>query len=87
MFGDNVCEFKIRNFGPVCRKISVPTKKFNSQLKIYRNLRNSLGDVHLYVIVINQLPRFVCSIEAQIPRAKPARGMSASVLHTKRGIG
>jgi hypothetical protein len=25
----------------------------------------------LYVIVIDQLPRFVCSIEAQIPRAKP----------------
>ena len=23
------------------------------------------------VIVINQLPRFVCNIEAQIPRAKP----------------
>ena len=34
------------------------------------------------VIVINQLPRFVCNIEAQIPRAKP-REMSASILHTK----
>ena len=25
----------------------------------------------MLVIVIDQLPRFVCSIEAQIPRAKP----------------
>ena len=27
--------------------------------------------IYNYVIVIDQLPRFVCSIEAQIPRAKP----------------
>ena len=33
-----------------------------------------------YVIVIDQLPRFVCSIN-------PEGGMSASILHTKRGIG
>ena len=26
---------------------------------------------YLYVIVIDQLPRFVCSIETQIPRARP----------------
>ena len=25
----------------------------------------------MYVIVIDQFPRFVCSIEARIPRAKP----------------
>ena len=39
----------------------------------------------VYVIVNNQVPRFVCNIEAQVPRAKP-KGGSASILHTKGGI-
>ena len=35
------------------------------------NTESPLSEVPLYVIVINQPQRFVCNIEAQIPRAKP----------------
>ena len=48
--------------------------------------------VHMFIIVIDQLLSFVCSVEVLIPRAwsieaqilrVKARGMSASILHTK----
>ncbi len=40
---------------------------------LYSDTSRNVSSVSLssYVIVINQLPRFVCNIEARIPRAKP----------------
>ena len=41
------------------------------QLHIYIVLRKTQTIIYPDVIVINQLPRFVCNMEAQIPRVKP----------------